>query len=79
MQMPRCSFPDAKTAHVNYEASHEIDLQNTKNATTLFSHPNSLITQGQEENNSLRNRKAGHKGKHKCGKRFSYGTYHPRN
>ncbi|XP_018649950.1 uncharacterized protein Smp_201450 [Schistosoma mansoni] len=43
---PKYSSQDARTVCCNYEAVHEIDFQNIKNSTTLFSYHSLVRTQG---------------------------------
>ncbi|VDP80989.1 unnamed protein product [Schistosoma curassoni] len=45
--MPNCSFQDARTACINYEAVNELDIQSMKICNTLFSHLDELQSQGQ--------------------------------
>ncbi|VDP33885.1 unnamed protein product [Schistosoma margrebowiei] len=45
--MPNCSFQDARTACINYEAVNELDIQSMKISNTLLSRHDELQSQGQ--------------------------------
>ncbi|CAH8594757.1 unnamed protein product [Schistosoma haematobium] len=75
--MPNCSFQDARTACINYEAVNELDIQLMKISNTLLSGRDELQSQGQSNLRSFnsdsysrvnmkgvstRNYKANHKG-----------------
>ncbi|VDP48099.1 unnamed protein product, partial [Schistosoma curassoni] len=45
--MPNCSFQDARTACINYEAVNELDIQSMKISNTLLSRRDELQSQGQ--------------------------------
>ncbi|VDO49453.1 unnamed protein product [Schistosoma margrebowiei] len=87
--MPNCSFQDARTACINYEAVNELDIQSMKISNTLLSRPDELQSQGQSNGDSYsrvnmkgfstRDYKANHKGEMKFGKCLSCGKFHPRN
>ncbi|VDO85688.1 unnamed protein product [Schistosoma margrebowiei] len=92
--MPNCSFQDARTACINYEAVNELDIQSMKISNTLLSRPDELQSQGQSNLRSFngesysrvnmkgvstRDYKANHKGEMKFGKCLSCGKFHPRN
>ncbi|VDO91982.1 unnamed protein product [Schistosoma margrebowiei] len=92
--MPNCSFEDARTACINYEAVNELDIQSTKISNTLLSRHDELQSQGQSnlrscnsdsyscvnmKGISTRNYKANHKGEMKFGKCLSCGKFHYRN
>ncbi|VDP43461.1 unnamed protein product [Schistosoma margrebowiei] len=92
--MPNCSFQDARTVCINYEAVNELDMQSMKSSNTLLSHHDEIQFQGQPNLRSLnsdsysranmkgvstRNYKANHKGEIKFGKCLSCGKFHPRN
>lgn len=34
--MPKSSFQDARTVYINYEAEHDINLQDIENSITLL-------------------------------------------
>ncbi|CAH8580686.1 unnamed protein product [Schistosoma intercalatum] len=92
--MLNCSFQDARTACINYEAVNELDIQSMKISNTLLSRHDKLQSQGQSNLRSLnsdsysrvnmkgvstRNYKANHKGEMKFGKCLSCGKFHARN
>ncbi|VDP18329.1 unnamed protein product [Schistosoma margrebowiei] len=92
--MPNCSFQDARTACINYEAVNELDIQSMKISNTLLSRPDELQSQGQSNLRSFngesycrvnmkgvstRDYKANHKGEMKFGKCLSCGKFHLRN
>ncbi|VDP53090.1 unnamed protein product [Schistosoma margrebowiei] len=92
--MPNCSFQDARTDCINYEAVNELDIQSMKISNNLFSRPDELQSQGQSNLRSFngesyscvnmkgvstRDYKANHKGEMKFGKCLSCGKFHPRN
>ncbi|VDP53847.1 unnamed protein product [Schistosoma margrebowiei] len=92
--MPNCSFQDARTACINYEAVNELDIQSMKISNTLLSRPDELQSQSQSNLRSFdgesysrvnmkgvstRDYKANHKGEMKFGKCLSCGKFHPRN
>ncbi|VDP40661.1 unnamed protein product [Schistosoma margrebowiei] len=92
--MPNCSFQDARTACINYEAVNELDIQSMKISNTLLSCPDELQSQGQSNLRSFNgesysrvnmkgvstwNYKANHKDEMKFGKCLSCGKFHPRN
>ncbi|CAH8468827.1 unnamed protein product [Schistosoma haematobium] len=77
LKMPNCSFQDARTACINYEAVNELDIQSMKISNTLLSRRDELQSQGQSNLRSFnsdsysrvnmkgvstRNYKANHKG-----------------
>ncbi|CAH8560302.1 unnamed protein product, partial [Schistosoma mattheei] len=77
LRMPNCSFQDARTACINYEAVNELDIQSMKISNTLLSRRDELQSQGQSNLRSFnsdsysrvnmkgvstRNYKANHKG-----------------
>ncbi|CAH8625627.1 unnamed protein product [Schistosoma intercalatum] len=45
--MPNCSFQDARTACINYEAVNELDIQSLKISNTLLSRHDEIQPQGQ--------------------------------
>ncbi|VDP55226.1 unnamed protein product [Schistosoma curassoni] len=47
LEMPNCSFQDARTACVNYEAVNELDIQSMKISNNLLSHHDEIQSQGQ--------------------------------
>ncbi|VDP63241.1 unnamed protein product [Schistosoma mattheei] len=47
LKMPNCSFQDARTACINYEAVNELDIQSMKISDTLLSRHDELQSQGQ--------------------------------
>ncbi|VDO79532.1 unnamed protein product [Schistosoma mattheei] len=47
LKMPNCSFEDARTACINYEAVSELDIQSMKISITLLSRRDELQSQGQ--------------------------------
>ncbi|VDP18685.1 unnamed protein product [Schistosoma margrebowiei] len=92
--MPNCSFQDARTACINYEAVNELDIQSMKISNTLLSRHDELQSQGQSNLRSFngesysrvnmkgvstRDYKANHKGETMFGKCLSCGKFHPRN
>ncbi|VDP59394.1 unnamed protein product [Schistosoma mattheei] len=92
--MPNCSFQDARTACINYEAVNELDIQSMKISNTLLSRPDEIQSQGQSNLRSFnsdsysrvnmkgvstRSHKANHKGEIKFGKCLSCGKFHARN
>ncbi|KAH9595573.1 hypothetical protein MS3_00001570 [Schistosoma haematobium] len=94
LKMPNCSFQDARTACINYEAVNELDIQSMKISNTLLSRRDELQSQGQSNLRSFnsdsysrvnmkgvstRNYKANHKGEMKFGKCLSCGKFHARN
>ncbi|VDP73833.1 unnamed protein product [Schistosoma mattheei] len=94
LRMPNCSFQDARTACINYEAVNELDIQSMKISNTLLSRPDELQSQGQSklrpfnsdsysrvnmEGVSARNYKANHEGEMKFGKCLSSEKFHSRN
>ncbi|CAH8652284.1 unnamed protein product [Schistosoma intercalatum] len=94
LKMPNCSFQDARTACINYEAVNELDIQSMKISNTLLSRRDELQSQGQSNLRSFnsdsysrvnmkgvstRNYKANHKGEIKFGKCLSCGKFHARN
>ncbi|CAH8542619.1 unnamed protein product [Schistosoma intercalatum] len=94
LRMPNCSFQDARTACINYEAVNELDIQSMKISNTLLSRRDELQSQGQSNLRSFnsdsysrvnmkgvstRNYKANHKGEMKFGKCLSCGKFHARN
>ncbi|CAH8457924.1 unnamed protein product [Schistosoma rodhaini] len=46
LRMPNCSFQDARTACINYEAVNELDIQSMKISNTLLSRHDELQSQG---------------------------------
>ncbi|VDO90312.1 unnamed protein product [Schistosoma mattheei] len=93
LRMSNCSFQDARTACVNYEAVNEPDIQSTKISNTLLSRHDEIQPQGQSNLRSFnsdsrfhvnmkgvstRNYKANHKGETKFGKCLSCGKFHSR-
>ncbi|VDP49107.1 unnamed protein product [Schistosoma mattheei] len=94
LKMPNCSFQDARTACINYEAVNELDIQSMNISNTLLSRRDELQSQGQSKLRSFnsdsysrvnmkgvstRNYKANHKGEMKFGKCLSCGKFHSRN
>ncbi|VDP43637.1 unnamed protein product [Schistosoma margrebowiei] len=92
--MPNCSFQDARTTCINFEAVTELDIQSMKISNTLLSHHDELQSQGQSNLRSFnsdcysrvnmkgvstRNYKANHKGEMAFGKCLSCGKFHSRN
>ncbi|VDP37699.1 unnamed protein product [Schistosoma margrebowiei] len=92
--MPSCSFQDARTACINYEAENELDIQSMKISNTSLSRHDEQQSQGHKilrsfisnsysrvnmKGVSTRDYKANHKGEMKFGKCLSYGKFHPRN
>ncbi|VDP29395.1 unnamed protein product [Schistosoma margrebowiei] len=92
--MPNCSFQDARTACITYEAVNELDIQSMKISNTLLSCHDELQSQGQSNLRSFnresysrvkmkvvstRNYKANHKGEMKFGECLSCEKFHPRN
>ncbi|CAH8520976.1 unnamed protein product [Schistosoma guineensis] len=47
LRMPNCSFQDARTACINYEAVNELDIQSMNISNTLLSRRDELQSQGQ--------------------------------
>ncbi|VDP71211.1 unnamed protein product [Schistosoma curassoni] len=94
LRMPNCSFQDARTACINYEAVNELDIQSMKISNTLHSRHDEIQSQGQSNLHpfksdsysrvnmkgvSTRNYKANHRGEMKFGKCLSCGKFHSRN
>ncbi|CAH8653056.1 unnamed protein product [Schistosoma rodhaini] len=94
LRMPNCSFQDARTACINYEAVNELDIQSMKISNTLLSRHDELQSQGRSNLRSFnrdcysrgnmkggltRNCKANNKGENKFGKCLSCGKFHLRN
>ncbi|VDP48746.1 unnamed protein product [Schistosoma margrebowiei] len=92
--MPNCSFQDARTACINYEAVNELDFQSMKTSNNLLFRSDELQSQGQSNLRSFngesysrvnmkgvptRDYKANYKGEMKFGKCLSCGEFHPRN
>ncbi|CAH8507896.1 unnamed protein product [Schistosoma haematobium] len=92
--MPNCSFQDARSACINYEAVNELDIQSMKISNTLLSRYDELQSQGQSNLRSFnsdsysrvslkgvltRNYKANHKGEMKFCKCLSCRKFHSRN
>ncbi|VDP78867.1 unnamed protein product [Schistosoma mattheei] len=44
--MPNCSFQDARTECINYEAVNELDIRSMKISNTLLSRRDELQSQG---------------------------------
>ncbi|VDP24407.1 unnamed protein product [Schistosoma mattheei] len=93
LRMSNCSFQDARTACINYEAVNELDNQSMKISNTLLSRHDELQSQGQSNLRSFnsdsysrvnmkgvstRNYEANHKGEMKFGKCLSCGKFHSR-
>ncbi|VDP39031.1 unnamed protein product [Schistosoma mattheei] len=55
--MPNCSFQDARTACINYEAVNELDIQSMKITNTLLSRHDELQSQGQSNLRRFNNHK----------------------
>ncbi|VDO80326.1 unnamed protein product [Schistosoma curassoni] len=91
LEMPNCSFQDARTACGNYEAVNELDIQSMKISNNLLSHHDEIQSQGQSnlrsfdsvcysrvnmKGVSIRNYKANHNDEIKFGKCLSCGELH---
>ncbi|VDP83906.1 unnamed protein product [Schistosoma mattheei] len=85
LSMPNCSFQDARTACINYQAVNELDIQSMKISNTLLSRLDEQQSQGQSNLRSFnsnsysrvnmkgvstRKYKANHIGERKFGKRL---------
>ncbi|CAH8674419.1 unnamed protein product [Schistosoma rodhaini] len=94
LRMPNCSFQDARTACINYEAVSELDIQSMKISNTLLSRHDEIQFQGRSNSrsfnrdfysrgnmkgDSIRDYKANNKGENKFGKCLSCGKFHSRN
>ncbi|VDP46815.1 unnamed protein product [Schistosoma margrebowiei] len=92
--MTNCSFQDARTSCINYEAVNELDIKSMKISNTLLSRHDELQSQGQSNLRSFnsdsysrvnmkgvsrRNYKANHKCKMKFGKCSCCAKFHSRN
>ncbi|CAH8665954.1 unnamed protein product [Schistosoma rodhaini] len=91
LRMPNCSFQDARTACINYEAVNELDIQSMKISNTLLSRHDEIQSQGRSnlrsfsrdfysrgsmKVDSTRNCKANNEDEKKFGKCLSCGKFH---
>ncbi|VDP35978.1 unnamed protein product [Schistosoma margrebowiei] len=92
--MPNCSFQDARTTCINYEAVNELYMQSMKISNALLIRHDEIQYQGRSnlrsfnsdsysrknmKGDSTRNCKANHKGEIEFGKLLSCGKFHSLN